>query len=98
MRRDMLRAVTPIGAALFIGFGTLFLSSCSRNPGVQASDTGVSDIQTVAVAKVKTEDLSRALVLAAEFKPYQEVQVMAKVAGYIKEIYVDVGDRVKDGQ
>ena len=43
-------------------------------------------------------DLSRGLVLTAEFKPYQEVDVMAKVSGYIKEINVDVGDRVKQGQ
>jgi RND family efflux transporter MFP subunit len=93
----MLKAVAPIGAVLFIGFGALFVSSCSRNPGVQASDAGVSDVQTVAVAKVMTQDLSRNLVLTAEFKPYQEVDVMAKVAGYIKEINVDVGDRVKEG-
>ena len=93
----MLRAVVPIGAVLFIGFGTLFLSSCSRNPGVQASTNGVSEAPTVAVATVKTEDLSRDLVLTAEFKPNQEVDVMAKVAGYIKQINVDVGDRVKEG-
>ena len=35
--------------------------------------------------------------LTAEFKPYQEVDVMAKVAGYIKEINVDIGDRVDAG-
>src|ERR1035437_2695500 len=33
----------------------------------------------------------------AEFKPFQEVDVMAKVSGYVKEIRVDVGDRVKEG-
>jgi RND family efflux transporter MFP subunit len=93
----MLKAVAPIGAVLFTGFGALFVSSCSRNPGVQASDAGASDVLTVAVAKVTTQDLSRNLVLTAEFRPYQEVDVMAKVAGYIKEINVDVGDRVKEG-
>lgn len=36
--------------------------------------------------------------MAAEFRPYQEVSVHAKVAGYVREIYVDVGDRVKKGQ
>ena len=36
--------------------------------------------------------------LTAEFKPFQEVEVMAKVAGYVKKIYVDVGDRVQEGQ
>jgi RND family efflux transporter MFP subunit len=38
------------------------------------------------------------LVLTAEFKPYQEVDVMAKIAGFVKQINVDVGDRVKQGQ
>ncbi len=52
----------------------------------------------VAVAKVTREDLSHALVLTAEFKPFQEVDLMAKVAGYVRNINVDVGDRVKQGQ
>ena len=43
-------------------------------------------------------DLARTLTLTAEFKPYQEVDVMAKVAGYIKEINVDIGDRVTEDQ
>ena len=73
----MQRAVAAMGAVLFIAFGTLFLSSCSRNPGVQASAS--PDAPTVAVAAVKTQDLSRALVLTAEFKPYQEVDVMANM-------------------
>ena len=53
---------------------------------------------TVAVAKATVEDLSQGLTLTAEFKPYQEVDLMAKVAGYVKNINVDVGDRVKEGQ
>src|SRR4030081_3200058 len=44
------------------------------------------DVPTVAVAKVTSENLSHNLVLTAEFKPYQEVDVMAKVAGYIRQI------------
>jgi RND family efflux transporter MFP subunit len=31
-------------------------------------------------------------------KPFQEIEVMAKVAGYVKAMYVDIGDRVKKGQ
>ena len=52
---------------------------------------------TVAVAKAKTEDMSRGVVITAEFKPFQEIDVMAKVAGYVKNINVDVGSRVKEG-
>jgi RND family efflux transporter MFP subunit len=53
---------------------------------------------SVAVAKASARDLNQTLVLTAEFKPYQEVDVMAKVAGYVKAINVDIGDRVKTGE
>jgi RND family efflux transporter MFP subunit len=52
----------------------------------------------VAVAKVQTLDLSQNLVLTAEFKPFQEVDIMAKVAGFVSSIPVDVGSRVHHGQ
>jgi len=52
----------------------------------------------VAVARATPADLSKTVVLTAEFRPYQEIEVHAKVAGYVKEIKVDVGDRVKAGQ
>jgi multidrug efflux pump subunit AcrA (membrane-fusion protein) len=45
------------------------------------------------VAKAKIEDMSHGLVLTAEFKPFQEIDVMAKVSGYVKNINVDVGAR-----
>ncbi|HUS05169.1 MAG TPA: efflux RND transporter periplasmic adaptor subunit [Bryobacteraceae bacterium] len=50
------------------------------------------------MARASLEDLTRDLTLTAEFKPFQEVEVMAKVAGYVKKIYVDAGDRVQQGQ
>jgi RND family efflux transporter MFP subunit len=55
-------------------------------------------IPTVAVAEAATQSVSRGIVLTAEFKPYQEIDVMAKVAGYINQINVDVGDRVQMGE
>jgi RND family efflux transporter MFP subunit len=53
---------------------------------------------TAAVARVERGNLGNALAIAGEFKPFQDVDVHAKVAGYIRTIYVDVGDHVKDGQ
>src|SRR5882762_2848615 len=70
-------------------------SSCTRAPKVEAQ---AQDIPTVAVAKATKEELSRNLTLTAEFRPFQEIDVMAKVSGYVKEINVDVGDRVRQGQ
>src|SRR5262245_29521906 len=93
----MHRVALPTIPFLIAGSAVLF-TSCSRTPSVQA-DTGQSaEIPSIAVAKAGSQDLSHGLVLTAEFKPYQEVDVMAKVAGYVKNIYVDIGDRVKDNQ
>lgn len=52
----------------------------------------------VAVEPVRRLTLTNELPLTAEFRPYQEVDVMAKVSGYLKKIEVDVGDRVSTGQ
>lgn len=80
------------------GFCALALiTGCGRDEKiVDASAT--PELPTVAVAKASTQDMSRTLELTAEFKPYQEIDVMAKVAGYIKQIGVDIGDRVREGQ
>jgi RND family efflux transporter MFP subunit len=51
-----------------------------------------------AVVKVGHGTLGTSLTLAGGFKPFQEVDLHAKVAGYIKTMYVDVGSHVKEGQ
>jgi RND family efflux transporter MFP subunit len=93
----MRKSTAPIFPLLIAALGAFLLSSCSSNKDVQASASAASEVPTVAVAKVATADLSRDLILTAEFKPFQEVDVMAKVSGYVKGIRVDVGDRVKEG-
>lgn len=75
---------------------TLLLVSCSSDAAKSEPDPATAP--TVAAAKVHRTDLTRALTVTAEFRPYQEIDVHAKVAGYVKRIYVDVGDRVKNGQ
>ena len=72
--------------------------ACNRADPVSQEHARDASIPSIAVAKATLEDLSRDLSLTAEFKPFQEVEVMAKVAGYVKKIYVDVGDRVHQGQ
>jgi RND family efflux transporter MFP subunit len=38
------------------------------------------------------------LALAGQFQPYQEIDVHPKVSGFIRSIYVDIGDRVHKGE
>ena len=56
------------------------------------------ELSTVAVVRVEPHDIASTLKIAGEFKPFQNVDVHAKVAGYIRNINVDVGDRVRQGQ
>lgn len=51
-----------------------------------------------AVARVERRTIADTLKISGEFKPFQDVDVHAKVAGYIKTIFVDVGTHVKQGQ
>ena len=74
----------------------VFLGACGTREHQVAEQSGA--VGAVAAAKAVVEDLSRKVVLTAEFVPFQEVEVMAKVSGYVKEIRVDVGDHVRSGQ
>jgi RND family efflux transporter MFP subunit len=69
------------------------VSGCKR-PGTANADTRV----TAAVSAVQRSNISHVLSLAGQFQPYQVVDVHAKVSGYIRHIYVDIGDRVRAGQ
>lgn len=71
-------------------------SSQARAEGSQTESANSVPIAPVAVAT--RVPLTNTLNVAGEFVPFQEVELHAKVAGYIKHIYVDIGDRVKAGQ
>jgi RND family efflux transporter MFP subunit len=64
----------------------------------EADDRNHPVLTTAAVAVVKRQDLGDTLTVSGAFKPFQDIDVHAKVAGYIRTIYVDVGDHVKEGQ
>lgn len=66
----------------------------------EANDTEPDTPTTVvaAVARVQRGSIENDLTIAGAFKPFQDVEVHAKVAGYVRKIYVDVGDHVKAGQ
>jgi RND family efflux transporter MFP subunit len=52
----------------------------------------------VAVVKVTQRNLANQLEIASEFLPFQEIDVYAKVSGYVQKLYVDWGTHVKKGQ
>jgi RND family efflux transporter MFP subunit len=70
-------------------------SSEADAPGNAGGD---SSAVPAAVARVERRTIANTLTISGEFKPFQDVDVHAKVAGYIRVINVDVGDHVKYGQ
>ncbi|MEZ5399571.1 MAG: efflux RND transporter periplasmic adaptor subunit [Bryobacteraceae bacterium] len=80
----------------------LFLQACSNSSATVSSTpppgNNAVTPPAVAVASVGHELLSRDVVLPGEFRAYQEADLHAKIAGFLKEINVDVGSRVQPGQ
>ncbi len=94
----MIRSASPFLAAAVL-VSSLILSSCARiNGGAEKSADAVDARPVVPVAKSTRADLANNLVLTAEFTPFQQIDVMAKIAGYVRSITVDIGDRVREGQ
>jgi RND family efflux transporter MFP subunit len=85
-----MREVLALCSAILVGSA----AACTR----PQAEGRASQVPTVAVARVTRGDLAQTLSVAAEFRPYQEIDVHAKVSGYVKSMLVDVGDRVKPGQ
>ena len=59
-----------------------------------AASAGIS----VRVVSAAPSPGMRTVTIAGEARPYATVTLYAKVSGYLKEIRVDKGDRVKEGQ
>jgi RND family efflux transporter MFP subunit len=93
---------TKLAIAGLVILGLVALWAGWRHGKTEADDaepTGKTRGEVVAaVVKVSRGKLGAPLTLAGAFKPFQDVDVHAKVAGYIKKIYVDVGSRVTEGQ
>jgi RND family efflux transporter MFP subunit len=58
----------------------------------------VEQPRSAAVVAVTRGNLASSLTIAGQFQPYQQVDLHAKVSGYIRWIGVDIGDRVHQGQ
>ena len=70
-----------------------------RPSGSKAKAEGTSaNACAVAAVKVVRQDLSRDQVFDAEFRPYEEIELHAKVPGFVETLTVDVGDWVTNGQ
>jgi RND family efflux transporter MFP subunit len=73
-------------------------SARGGTPADERNGDAAREAPTAAVARAERRDMGSTLAIAGAFKAFQDVEIHAKVAGYIRTIYVDVGSRVKLGQ
>ena len=77
------------------------LASCGGAARVQAKDPGDPGTNpnpagvSVGVVKVVRKNVGRTLTVSSELVPFQEIDVYAKESGFVKELNVDYGSRVK---
>lgn len=75
----------------------LFFTACTQSNSPK-SDAVATVTDTVPVFILESSDVSKSIELPAELLPYETADLTAKVEGYIKEIRVDIGDKVSKGQ
>lgn len=88
---------SPIGTKAALACVAVFVVAAA-GCGRAGSSLPANSLATAAVVQVRRAPISKTLSIAGEFIPYQEVELHAKVAGYIRNINVDIGDRVHKGQ
>jgi RND family efflux transporter MFP subunit len=80
------------GGVQFLLMLAVLVSGCKTDTAKQIA------APTASVATVTRGNLSSTLTVAGAFQPYQEVELHAKVSGFVRRINVDIGDKVTNGQ
>jgi RND family efflux transporter MFP subunit len=92
------RKPRTLGISVAIVTGVLVALWFFRGTHAAGAPEMTASVPSVAVAKVTREDLFKEVTVPAEFRPYVEVELHAKVSGYVDQMNVDFGDKVKAGQ
>jgi membrane fusion protein, multidrug efflux system len=75
------------------------LLACNNNDQAkQTTTTTTNTPDTVPVFILHDTSVAKSIELPAELLPYEQSQLFARVQGYVKEMKVDLGDRVRRGQ
>jgi RND family efflux transporter MFP subunit len=96
--RGLTGETTPlrkIGTAAAALFGIALAAGCG---GQKTNPDDPAHAPHVAVVKVERRNIASHLEISSEFLPFQEIEVYAKVSGYVQKLDVDWGTRVKKGQ
>ena len=88
--------VTSFVGAVCLGLAVL-LAACGRSVGENSPPPPPTPVTEVHTTQLVQGPITRAIVLPAQVIPFQQATLYAKVSGYLKNISVDKGDKVKAG-
>src|SRR4249920_3577317 len=93
MKRNLpiLKRIISLSAIVFA------LTACN-NIQLPPQTTFANAMDTVPVFILHDTTVVKNIELPAELLPYEQVALYARVQGYIKEMKVDIGDKVRSGQ
>jgi RND family efflux transporter MFP subunit len=77
-------------------FAGALLSGCSKTGGATERPVA-ANVPAVGFTEVRVRPMAQQLTLSSELVPFQEIDVYAKEAGYVKELNVDYGSHVRKG-
>ncbi len=86
---------------LFLILTVCMLAACKNNSGTKQTSTTTATAgtpDTVPVFVLHDTSVAKSIELPAELLPYEQSELFARVQGYVKEMKVDLGDRVRRGQ
>lgn len=84
--------------AVLCAFGVIALFEQAQSSKALAASTQASLALPVNVVRAQQGKASNEVILPATLQAYDESPVYARTSGYVREWYVDIGQRVKAGQ
>jgi RND family efflux transporter MFP subunit len=88
-------AIAVIGGAVAVGYLPRRAEKAALVEATHASDTTVMRVEVISP---KAGSSDRALSLPGSVQPLEETTLYARASGYVRKWYVDIGDKVKEGQ
>lgn len=97
-RRHKLLVLGVVALCLIVAAVVVKRARAGSPDAASRTDVDAERVAYAAVAPVTRQTIATSLSIAGQFIPYQNVELHAKVAGYIRTINVDIGDHVHTGQ
>lgn len=88
-----------LSGKLFLAFGLsgglLVVGGCHRSHAVTSSEASKAELPKVATVRTERKNLVQKTVQPGKVEAFHTAPIFAKVSGYIDQIHVDIGDRVR---